>query len=101
VSKENAKYYHEKTNRPTARRDLIDDQKQEPIYGIFASQSGFAKSYLIYDEQKYSSFFAEAISSVLTGSKADDALDKAQTQVNDILPGDILSTLKPKEEKTN
>jgi ABC-type glycerol-3-phosphate transport system substrate-binding protein len=101
VSKENAKYYHEKTNRPTARRDLIDEQKQEPNYGIFASQSGFAKSYLIYDDQKYSSIFSDAISSVITGSKSDDSLKKAQTKVNDILPGDILSTLKPKEEKNN
>jgi len=100
--KENAKKYHEETNRPPSRRDLIEDQKSEPIYGIFAAQSGYADSYLMMDDVEYDDIFESAIGNVVAGEDAEDALMDAQNDINDLLPsGGFLDTLEPKEENNN
>ncbi len=45
--KKNLEHYFEELNKPTSRRDMIDDQKNHPIYGVFATQVGFAESFPI------------------------------------------------------
>ncbi|MBI3534761.1 MAG: extracellular solute-binding protein, partial [Deltaproteobacteria bacterium] len=44
TKKKNLEYYFSKTNKPSSRRDMIVDQKKDPIYGIFAAQVGYAES---------------------------------------------------------
>lgn len=87
TDKENAQYYHEQTNRPSARRDLIDDQSQEPIYGTFASQVGYAESLPMSDPYAYEDIFYAAIDSVLSAeSSIGDAMRQAQEAVTLLLP---------------
>lgn len=87
TSKENLSYYNEKTHRPTSRRDLIEEQKQDAIYGVFAEQVGYAESLVIYDWDLYKNVFSKAIDAVLaTTSTPRDAIRNAEGEINAILP---------------
>lgn len=85
-SKENMDYYNEKTHRPTSRRDMIDEQKQDPVYGVFAEQIGFAESIPVYDYGKYSAALSKAIDSVLATVSLTDAVRIAEDEISAILP---------------
>lgn len=97
-SKDNLQYYNQKTHRPTSRRDLIEDQKRDPIYGVFAEQTGYAESFPVYDYQRYSDIFSKAIDTVLATTSAEDAVRRAEDSLNAILPeqGLIAAPAKPK-----
>ncbi|MBI5754758.1 extracellular solute-binding protein, partial [Candidatus Peregrinibacteria bacterium] len=64
-SKENIAYYGEKTRRPTSRRDLIEEQSRDPLFGVFAKQLGFARSVPMVDTVKYEEIFKTAIGNAL------------------------------------
>lgn len=89
-SKENLAYYNEKTHRPTSRRDMIEDQKVDPVYGVYAEQIGYAESFPIYDQEKYSEIFSKAIDSVLATIKPTDAIKVAESEINALLPSEGL-----------
>ncbi|HLG25845.1 MAG TPA: extracellular solute-binding protein [Candidatus Gracilibacteria bacterium] len=99
-SKDNLEFYNQKTHRPTSRRDMIDDQKQDPIYGVYADQIGYAESIPIYDDVRYSEIFSRAIDSVLATVSAVDALRTAEDQINLLLPADGLIPPAPKADAT-
>jgi len=85
-SKENLSFYNEKTKRPTSRRDLIEEQKQDPIYGVFAEQVGFAESISIYDWDLYSEIFGKAISNVIATTVSPvEAIREAENAINNVL----------------
>jgi ABC-type glycerol-3-phosphate transport system substrate-binding protein len=86
ASKENLEYYNEKTKKPTSRRDMIEDQMQDPVYGVYAQQIGFAESLKIIDEIKFDSIFTEAIDSVLATVKISDVVKLAEEKINAMLP---------------
>lgn len=86
TSKENIEYYSDKTKKPTSRRDMIDTQIQDPIYGVFAEQIGYAESLPIYDAVRYEEIFGKAIGSVLATVSPADAVKIAAEEVNAILP---------------
>ncbi len=89
TSKDNLTYYNQKTFRPTSRRDLIETQKQDAVYGVFAEQVGYAESILIYDWDLYLQIFGKAIDSVLaTTSSPTTAMRTAEDDINKILPAD-------------
>ena len=90
ASKGSLQHYNEKTHKPTSRRDMIEDQKADPIYGVFAEQIGFAESFPIYDEADYKSIFTKAINSVLATKSPADAMKIAQDEINAILPSEGL-----------
>lgn len=79
--------YHEKTNKPTSRRDMVDAQSVEPFWGVFARQAGYAKSFQLFDMDKFNEYLAEAIQTTVKGKKvtAKEALEKAQKKINCIL----------------
>jgi ABC-type glycerol-3-phosphate transport system substrate-binding protein len=85
TSKQSAATYHSKTKRPTARRDLIEDQKKEPITDVFVSQLGYAASYRIYSDIEFAEALKMAISDAVNGMASKDALNKAQTTINAML----------------
>lgn len=96
TNKENQIEYNKVTNRPTSRRDLIDEQKRDPIYGIFASQLGHARSLPEYDNRLYKEIFENTISSLNTGSvKPEQALKTAENEINEIIPATGLIPTKP------
>jgi ABC-type glycerol-3-phosphate transport system substrate-binding protein len=96
-SKQNLQYLNEKTHKPTSRRDMIDDQKKDPIYGVFAEQTGYAESFPIYDAGRYREIFSRAIDAVLKTTPPDDALNVAEAQMNAFLPAIGLIPVAPKK----
>jgi ABC-type glycerol-3-phosphate transport system substrate-binding protein len=86
TKKENLEHYFDKTNKPTSRRDMIEDQKKHPIYGVFASQIGFAESFPIIDYYTYRDIFSIVINNAnLAGIEKSNLLD-AQNAVSAMLP---------------
>lgn len=84
--KENNKAYLEKTNRPTARRDLIRWQKEDEDIGIFAEQSLTAQSWYQVDPHAVENYFANMIQSVVLGQDTiKNAISKAANKINLIM----------------
>ncbi|MBT7484152.1 extracellular solute-binding protein [Candidatus Peregrinibacteria bacterium] len=88
VEKENLEHYHTETNRPTSRRDMIEEQAEDATYGIFAEQIGYAESFPIADADAYEEVFAEAIEAVLNTEDPDDVMKDAQEKVNLYMPSE-------------
>ena len=86
TQKESLQHYNDKTHKPTSRRDMIEDQKLDPIYGVFAEQIGFAESLPIYDEEVYAAAMLKAINAVIATKSPSDAMKIAQQEINAILP---------------
>ena len=85
--KENLEYYFDRTNKPTSRRDMIQDQQRHPIYGVFASQIGFAESFPIINYYAYKDIFEEAITlTTESPGTARSNLVEAQSLINRMLP---------------
>lgn len=85
-SKDNLQYYNSKTFKPTSRRDMIDDQMKDPIYGVFAEQTGYAQSLPVYDFDRYNSIFSQAIDGVLATTSPEDAMRNASVAIDALLP---------------
>lgn len=85
-TKDNLAYYNSKTHRPTSRRDMIEDQKKDPIYGVFAEQIGYAESIQVYDFDRYKDIFVQAIESVLATTSPSDAIRNAAAAIDALLP---------------
>lgn len=69
--------YNEKTHKPSSRIDLLDDQKLDPIYWVFARQASYSKTYpnFITDEQNYNTVFMHVIDNVVKSKeKSQEAL---------------------------
>ncbi|MBN1494214.1 extracellular solute-binding protein [Candidatus Peregrinibacteria bacterium] len=86
TTKESLEHYYTQTHKPTSRRDMIEQQKNDPVYGVFAEQIGFAESIPVYDENTYKNSFLKAINAVLATKKPEDAMKIAQDEINAILP---------------
>jgi maltose-binding protein MalE len=87
TNKENASSYFDLTHRPTARRDLLDREKKDPVYGVFVTQSAYAVSAPLYNEEKFFKVFAGAITDVVDRRKnVSAALKAAEKLVTAMLP---------------
>jgi ABC-type glycerol-3-phosphate transport system substrate-binding protein len=83
---ENLREYNRQTDRPTAVRSLIDEQSLDKTYGVFASQSEYAQSVVMWDENYYREVFADEITKINTGrSTVEDAVREAQNKINTFL----------------
>jgi len=95
--KKNLEYYFDQLHKPTSRRDMIDDQKKDPIYGVFASQIGYAESFPVFDYYVYKDIFEKVISAANLGGDAKTNLVDAQDLINEMLPEEgIIATAKAK-----
>jgi ABC-type glycerol-3-phosphate transport system substrate-binding protein len=95
TKKKNLDYYFNKTHKPTRRRDMIDDQKKDPLYGVFASQVGFAESFPILDYSIYKGLFTDVITKANLAGVGNSALLEAQKKITEMLPPDGLVVPKP------
>lgn len=102
TSKGSLQHYNEKTHKPTSRRDMIEEQKVDPVYGVFAEQIGIAESFPIYDDKVYENIFLKAIESVLATKSSADAMKIAQDEINAMLPSEglIPQVTAPDEDDT-
>jgi len=68
--------------RPSARRDLIDQQKSDPDLGVFAEQALTARSWFQIDNAAVEKIFADMIDAVNLGRlSVKDALRDAESKV--------------------
>lgn len=97
-SKENLQFYNSKTHRPASRRDMIEEQKKDPIYGVFAEQTGFAESFPIYDSERYNTVFTKMIDSVLATTPVESAVKTAEDTISAMLPDEGLLPFKTQKK---
>jgi ABC-type glycerol-3-phosphate transport system substrate-binding protein len=89
TSSEALQKYFDKTHKPTSRRDMIEEQKKDPNYGIFAQQLGYAESFPIVDYNKYKEIFKETLARAYAdGGGMKSNLVDAQDKINAMLPKD-------------
>jgi len=83
TQKESSQKYLEKTKKPTARRDLVDWQKDDKDVGIFAEQSLSAQSWYQVDSLSIENIFADMIESIVLGEETiSKAISKSINQIN-------------------
>ncbi len=79
------KEYLRLTDKISARKDLIEEQKNEAFKGVFAEQALTAKSWVVPDEIAADEIMVEAIDAVAGGeSPINDALDRATSKLQAI-----------------
>ena len=88
VSESNQIYLNENTHRPSGRRSLITAQSQDPIYGAFADQVGYAQSIPMYNFYKYKSVFLNAISEILTTADTAKVIKNTAEQIQNFIPNE-------------
>lgn len=77
--------YLENTNKPAARKDLIEKQKNDPYISDFAIQALTAKSWAQPKSLLAEEIIVEMIDEVVSGKKTSrDALLSAQTRINSL-----------------
>ncbi len=82
-SAQGAASYVNASDRPSARHDLIEQQKNDPDLGVFALQALSARSWYQIDNSAIETIFAEMIDNVNFGRmSARDALEAAENKVN-------------------
>ena len=75
--------YVNASDRPSARRDLLEQQKSDPDLGAFAQQALSARSWYQIDNSAIETIFAGMINDVNFGrASVRDALDAAESKVN-------------------
>lgn len=83
ASKEGAQSYLSVTLRPSARRDLIELQRNDLDLGVFAIQALSARSWYQIDNTAIETIFADMIDDVNFGRMSvKDSLENAESRVN-------------------
>ena len=76
------KYYLTKTHKPAARRDLIEQQKNDPVLGVFARQALTAKSWRQVDNFAIDEIFMDMIDAVNRGAMTvSEAINNAEARI--------------------
>lgn len=86
VSTENESLIHSITHRPSSRRSLLDSESQDPIYGAFAAQVGYAKSIPMSDTYQYRDIFLSGIESILNTSSSEKVLKNIAESIQALIP---------------
>lgn len=82
-STKGAVFYLNASNRPSAKRDLIEQQRTDPDLGAFAVQALSARSWYQIDNSAIETIFADMIDDVNFGrASVKDALQAAENKVN-------------------
>jgi len=80
TSRDVQEQYHEATKKPTSRRDLIEDQKEDPQLGVFAEQAVYADVLPVADDELFGESIADALNTISDGeidpNKAAKTLEK-------------------------
>lgn len=97
VSDANLSSYYETTHRPSALRSLITEQTTHPIYGVFASQVGYAASIPMVDPAAYEELFLSAIDSLIDTALPENVVKGLGDAIQELIP---LEGVKPTEVAT-
>lgn len=91
-NKKNLQNYNSVTHRPASRRDLIDEQSKDPVYGVFATQVGYAESFPIVNDVVFTKVFTNLITKANENGANLAELVKAQDELSKLLPSTGLLT---------
>ena len=81
TSKDNLNAYYQTDKQPSSRRDLIEQQTNDPDIGVFAHANLTGKTFYKVDEAKFDGIIADMIDNIiLRGQQPDEALTRAQSQ---------------------
>ncbi|MFA4891458.1 MAG: extracellular solute-binding protein [Candidatus Gracilibacteria bacterium] len=83
---ESEKFYFEETHKPTSLRSLIPEQSNDPIYGSFAKQVGYAESFPVIDYIGFREQFTSVIDAVNNGKSTGTVLTSLQDEITAMLP---------------
>lgn len=80
----NLREYYQIRFRPTSRRELIPEQRQNPIFGVFAEQVGTAKSIPFFSQHRASTILQEMLDQVKTSDQFGlrNSILQAQNELN-------------------
>jgi ABC-type glycerol-3-phosphate transport system substrate-binding protein len=92
VEESQLKNYFTLTHRPSALRSLITEQEKNPIYGVFASQVGYAESFPMSNPKVYQTLFYAAVDSLLATARTDQVIKTLAEQLQTYIPS---SGIKP------
>jgi len=82
TAQENAQKYLELAEKPTARRDLILGQRDDPDLAVFAEQTLTAYSWYQVDNLTIEQYFADMVESVVLGAATiQEAINKAASDI--------------------
>jgi ABC-type glycerol-3-phosphate transport system substrate-binding protein len=80
------KTYLEETRKPAARRDLIQEQKDQPILGVFAEQALTAKTWIQLEDNATEEIFSNMIDEVISGkSNPYEAITTAESRFDNLI----------------
>ena len=86
LNKDTAAKYFALTQKPPARRDLIEEHQNDPYLGSFARSALSAKTFPIFDNGRYDRLFEEAVNKVNTRKiSSREALQTVEDQLNQFL----------------
>jgi ABC-type glycerol-3-phosphate transport system substrate-binding protein len=86
VSIDPAKMYLEETNKPAARRDLIENQKNDPFLGPFVEGNLIAKSWIRKNSEQIELVWSDVINSINKGNiTVGQALGIANSRIDALL----------------
>ncbi len=74
--------YHQLTDRPPVRRDLLGLLLDDADYAIFAQQALTAKTWYQPNATEVEQYLADMINAVLDGEPVRDALERVHAQIN-------------------
>ncbi|MFC1644420.1 ABC transporter substrate-binding protein [Patescibacteria group bacterium] len=81
-----AKAYLENTNKPAARRDLIEEQKSDPFLGSFAEGNLIAKSWIRMNPELIEGVWASVIGDINRGNiSVGQSVDVLRNRINRLL----------------
>jgi ABC-type glycerol-3-phosphate transport system substrate-binding protein len=90
VDPENLKEYYKKEFKPTSRRELISEQKQNPIFAVFANQLGIADSFIVNEELKTNQIIRQLLDSTVNSSNLNlrTLILESQTELDNLIPNE-------------
>ncbi|MFA5792888.1 MAG: extracellular solute-binding protein [Candidatus Gracilibacteria bacterium] len=92
VTEGNLRTYNQLTHRPSALRSLIKEQMQDPVYGVFATQVGYAHSIAMADATYYKDIFFGGIDQILDTKLGAEVIKNLASQIQALIPA---SGIKP------
>lgn len=88
IQKQNLESWYKKDFKPSVRRDLIPEQRQNPIFSPFINQIGYARSMPIIDQIKYNEIFKTMFEEALTQENIRPAVVNAENLINQLIPNE-------------
>jgi len=86
VKTENLQTYYTNDFKPSSKREFLESQSANPIYGPFVEQIAYAKTMPIQNGFEYKQIIQEMINESLNQEQIRKFLIEAQSAINDLIP---------------